>query len=78
MSIKMAKFMEKIYKISQKEESNLLEQLFGKPLFDSLNIKKYEEDLKKLAKLNRPPFPSQVEQGILPLKEALEHYKAGI
>lgn len=78
MSLKMAKFMKKLYEVSQKEESDIIEQLFGKPLFNATNIAKYEEGLKKLAKLNRPPFPSQVEQGILPLKESLEKYKAGI
>ena len=78
MSLKMVKFMRKIYEISQQEGNNLLEQLFGKPLFDAGNVEKYLKDLEKLAKLNRPPFPSQVEQGILPLKEALEKYKTGI
>jgi len=78
MSLKLVKFMKKIYEISQQEGNNLLEQLFGKPLFDAGNIEKYLKDLEKLAKLNRPPFPSQVEQGILPLKESLEKYKAGV
>ena len=78
MSVKMVKFMDKLYKESQKEGQDLIGQLFGESLFNATLVKKYEGDLEKLAKLNRPPFPAQVEQGILPIKESLEKYKAGI
>jgi len=60
----------------QKFASQIVEQIFDKPLFNARAVK--DATLWKLASLNRPPFPAQVEQGILPIVSSLREYSVGI
>jgi hypothetical protein len=52
-------------------------QAIPKSLFQPVP-EKYEEELRDLASLNRPPFEGQVQFGILPTFEALKKYRAAI
>ena len=61
MSLELLQFQKQYAK-------HIVEQVFGETLHNGgINFNK--EDLKALAKLNRPPFGSQVENCILPLKK---------
>lgn len=70
MSLELLEFQKKYAK-------HIVEQVFGETLHEG-GITNNKKDLWNLSRLNRPPFGSQVENCILPLKKGLETYKFGL